>query len=357
MTILAKGLRIALALIGAALAAVLIAILATAVRTARPIGVQHLLANDPGNPPIPLTLLYPTTSEPGWAWLGTSAVRLATNGVVDGQRLPLIIISHGTGGTSTSHRDTALALAEAGFVVAAPLHPGDNFQDASKVGTPNWIADRARHIARSTSHLLQSWPGHPQLDPTRVGIFGYSAGGTTALVTIGGRPDFGKIASHCAATPEFVCTLLATNAPIQAPPAQPWTHDPRIIAAVIVAPGFGFTFAPDGLATVTAPVQLWAGGADTNVPLATNAEAIRQHLPRGAQFHLEPQAGHFAFLPPCGPLRLLLPPMLCTDPDGFDRANFHKRFNATVVDFLKAELRTTALRADTGLQSAPEKGE
>jgi predicted dienelactone hydrolase len=34
-----------------------------------------------------------------------------------------------------AHADTAQALAEAGFVVVAPMHPGDNFQDDRIVGS------------------------------------------------------------------------------------------------------------------------------------------------------------------------------------------------------------------------------
>ena len=44
---------------------------------------------------------------------------------VTGTKLPLIIISHGYVGWFGGHHDTAAALADAGFVVAAINHPGD----------------------------------------------------------------------------------------------------------------------------------------------------------------------------------------------------------------------------------------
>ena len=37
--------------------------------------------------------------------------------------------------------------------------------------------------------MLASWPHHDALDPSRIGMFGFSAGGFTALVAIGGTPD------------------------------------------------------------------------------------------------------------------------------------------------------------------------
>jgi predicted dienelactone hydrolase len=48
-------------------------------------------------------------------------------------------------------------------------------------------------------YMLASWQHHEALDPFRVGMFGFSAGGFTALVAIGGTPDMSTVAPHCAA--------------------------------------------------------------------------------------------------------------------------------------------------------------
>ena len=47
-------------------------------------------------------------------------------------KLPLIVISHGQDGWFGGHHDTAEALADAGFVVAAINHPGDNALSATR---------------------------------------------------------------------------------------------------------------------------------------------------------------------------------------------------------------------------------
>lgn len=339
MTVAKKLTRTLLVLLGIAALTLVVAIAATAVRPARTIGMQQVLAADAGHPPIQVTLLYPSSDKPRWTWFGMAAAMLAPDGAVDGTGQPLVVISEGTAGTSMSHLDTALALAEAGYVVAAPLHTGDNFRDDTNVGTSDWMVDRARHIARVNDHLLGEWPGRTQLDPGKVGLFGFSAGGTTGLIAIGGTPDFAQVAPHCAARPEFVCMLLKPGVPLRVPSASEWTHDGRVKAAVIVAPGFGFTFGPSGLSDVRVPVQLWAGAADTNVPPATNTDAVRRALPTAPQFHLVERAGHFSFLPPCGLLKPLLPRMVCSDEEGFDRAVFHRKFNKDVVSFFDATLR------------------
>jgi predicted dienelactone hydrolase len=45
-------------------------------------------------------------------------------------------------GSVGSHTDTALALASAGFVVAAVQHTEDETIDTRYVGMPRWLADR-----------------------------------------------------------------------------------------------------------------------------------------------------------------------------------------------------------------------
>jgi predicted dienelactone hydrolase len=263
---------------------------------------------------------------------GHAAIPVVIWAPASGTGLGLIVISHGTGAAPLSHIDTAQALAEAGFVVVAPMHPGDNFQDDSAVGKPAWFADRSRHVSRVIDYMLGGWEGHARLAPGRIGIFGFSAGATTALVSIGGVPDLGRIAPHCAATPEFVCRILAP----QSGEAPVWSHDSRIAAAVIAAPGIGFAFEPAGLSRVRVPVQLWSGDADDTVPYATNAAIVQRLLPTPPEFHSVAGAVHLSFLAPCTPQT---PPFLCQDKPGFDRAAFHRTFNQSVTSFFQQRLR------------------
>jgi predicted dienelactone hydrolase len=284
------------------------------------VSVQQASVEDPGHPPIPVAI---------WSPAGGAA-------------LPLVVISHGTGAGLISHIDTAQALAQAGFVVVAPMHPGDNFRDDSAVGRPQWFVDRARHVGKVIDFMFAHWEGHARLAPNRVGIFGFSAGGTTALISIGGEPDLARVPAHCAAQREFVCTLM--QAPPAAGAASPsWTHDRRIAAAVIAAPGLGFAFVPSGLANVRVPVQLWAGAADQTVPDETNTAVVRRLLTGPVDFHSVPGAGHLSFLAPCGPDS---PPQICQDGPGFDRAAFHGELNRSMVAYFRAHL--TAVAGDAG---------
>ena len=325
-----RGLGLMLLLVVAAVSYMV----ATGQQGSRPVGFQTISVPDPKGPPLMVGVWYPTNAAQWPMLLGLSVQWAAPDSPVAGKALPLVVISHGQGGGIGSHADTALGLASAGFVVAAPMHTGDNFADQSDVGGPKWFVDRARHISLTIGYMLARWHDHASIDASRIGMFGFSAGGTTALIAIGGQPDFARLAQHCAKAPEFACELWKPGkAPLPAPDS--FAGDGRIKAAVIAAPGFGFAFVPDGLSNVHVPVQLWSGTADTHVPYATNVAPVAAALGPLATVHRVPEAGHFSFLVPCGPIG---PPLLCHDAKGFDRAAFHKRFDAAVVAFFEAKL-------------------
>lgn len=335
---LLKVLGFLAAAVVATVAGVAILQVVTAERPSRPVAIDQVAVRAPGQRPVMVTLVYPTRSKPRLVWTGAGFTLISPRGEMAPGRRPLIILSHGTGASPLSHIDTALKLAEAGYVVAAPLHGGDNFADQSAVGGPDWIQGRARDLATTADFLLGRWDRRAGLDSGRVGVFGFSAGGVTALVAVGAKPDLSLVGPHCAQRPEFVCQLYGKSA-AAAPGGPAWTVTPVIRAAVIVAPGLGFTLPPERLSGVAVPVQLWQGEADVNVPPATNAEVVRQGLKSPVDYRLTPGAGHFSFLAPCTlAAKVLMPRMLCADRPGFDRAAFHRRFNAAVVAFFDRSL-------------------
>ena len=297
-------------------------------------GFQFQTVPDPDDRPIQTAIWYPSRDPP--TRLPNLDMSVALNGAATGEALPLVIISHGNGGTLIGHRDTAIALADAGFVVAAPMHTGDNFQDQSRLGAERWFTDRPRHIRQVIDYMLGDWTEYARIDPRRVGFFGFSMGGFTGLVVIGGTPDFARLRLFCANQPaDFVCSFLrqAGSEVLNNSPRLPvWLSDERVKAAVLAAPGLPIVFRPESIGRVNVPVQLWSAPADDRVPSLQVAE-LRRLLPAPVEYHSVPGAGHFAFLPPCA-----ISAELCTDPPGFDRAAFHVEFNASVVEFFRTRL-------------------
>jgi predicted dienelactone hydrolase len=65
---------------------------------------------------------------------------------------------------------------------------------------------------------------------------------------------------------------------------------------------------------------------------------VDRSLPSKHEYHVVPNAGHFAFLAPCPPALAKEVPQICVDASGFDRVAFHKQFNADVLAFLRTHL-------------------
>ena len=303
-------------------------------------GFQRGFAADIEGQSLEIGIWYPIQATVQPIVMGPTTMNVAVNAIAQGKGLPLVVMSHGTGSSFLGHFDTAIALADAGFVVVAVTHTGDNYADHSRSAD---IMDRPRQISRVIDHMLSTWDGRATIDPARIGMFGFSAGGFTALVSIGGIPDFSTIGPMCRQYPgDFACQLIAkggSNVTVPHGSTMTGSADLRIKAAVVAAPALGFTFSPDGLKNVKVPLQLWRAENDLLVPHPRYAEAVRLALPQAPDYHVVPNAGHFDFLVPCSTALASIAPAICTGAVGFDRAAFHASFNAAVVSFLSNALK------------------
>lgn len=286
--------------------------------------------------PLTTGIWYPTLTPSHPITVGLTPMEAARDAPPLSGPHPVVLISHGNGGDLTSHANLAIALAQAGFIAAAPRHDGDNFLDHRRELDP---LPRAHALSAVLDYLATTW--HPGSAATaHAGAFGFSAGAMTVLLAAGGRLDLARLGPHCTnAAPYFDCALMRTHAR-RAPPRPTWiaVRDPRIAAIAIAAPALGFAFGPEGLAAVTQPVQLWQADDDRVLPPALYAAAVRGALPAPPEFHAVPGAGHFDFLPPCPTDLARAAPSICASAATFDRAAFQRGFTAAVVAFFKAHL-------------------
>ena len=248
----------------------------------------------------------------------------------------LIVFSHGSGGTYLGHADSAIALAEAGFIVATINHPGDTAGDTGQRLRLTSLTRRPVDIGRLIDHLLDASPYREVIDPARIGFFGFSRGGFTGLALAGAEPDFDAARTTVCGRSWFSlpCLVLTlSSAPEHAP-----LRDRRIRAAVIADP-LALGFPPDHVREIGIPIQLWRSerGGDGVEPI--DVEVLVPDLPPGSSYQVVPGSGHFAFLAPCSPeLARVVPDDICVDEGDFDRVAFHQRFNASMVTFFQATL-------------------
>jgi predicted dienelactone hydrolase len=275
-----------------------------------------------GGTPFPMLVMYPTRAAEQPERVGPYPVTVAIDAPVEPGPHPLVIVSHGTGGSHLLYRIVGAHLARSGFVVAAPEHPRNNRNDNSLGGTDTIVANRPEHVRQAIDWVYADAPLGPVLAPDTVAVVGHSLGGYTGLALAGGHPYCGP---HESADGE------AHPVPV--------TADARVKALVLLAPATPWFAWPGGLVDVHVPILMVTGEKDESTT-AWHAETVLRGLPETTSIeHVSvPGAGHYSFLAPF-PEAMTNPSFPPSqDPPGFDRAAFHEELKVLVEGFLRRTL-------------------
>lgn len=284
-----------------------------------------------------------------------------------GTRFPLVLLSHGTGGSANDQDWLASALAAHGYIVAAVNHPGNNeLEPLTREGFMLWW-ERAADLSNVLDALLADAQFGTHIDPARIGAAGFSLGGYTVLEIAGARTDVHALEAFCRSPQaDAIChppeakRLVAgasgasgASAPLPTPPTPAMRasfarsgdsyRDARVRAVFAIAPALGEAFDADAFKDVTIPVALLAGTADTTVPPDTNVRRIagflRQANLRQASLTMVPGASHYTFLDTCLPGAVERLARICKDGPGVDRDAVHALAAREVLAFFARNLR------------------
>jgi predicted dienelactone hydrolase len=308
--------------------------------TARAAGIHELVVPpDRSGPQISARLWTPCASPPGPITVNRGTVRLTTQGVKNcapsSKRLPLIVISHGGLEDMFSHHDTAEFLANAGFAVVAFNHTQDSgYSTKDQMDNISGFLVRPIDVKRVINFALSSSQSFADIDSKRIGFFGHSRGGYTGLVLAGAVPNFKAPPFPC---PEawHMCRQMRDN---DMPEQRDSGFDPRIKAFVIADP---VSFFPDksSLQRVAAPIQLWSSERGGLGVRPEDVMSLKKNLPDNPEFYRPANSAHLDFLFPCSDDEAKAMSFQCIDdPPGFDRADFHREFNAQMLDFFRKHL-------------------
>jgi len=271
---------------------------------------------------FPALVLYPSGAPERPTRLGPYRLDVAMDGPVADGAFPLVVVSHGSGGSHLAYRTLAAHLARRGFVVALPEHPRNNRDDDTLAGTDTLLAERPRQASLAIDRVYADAALGPHLLPDTVAVVGHSMGGYTALALAGGEP-----------------TAFAHETPDRQPRAVPVTPDPRVKALVLLAPATPWFMAPGALRNVRVPILMRTAERDPHTP-GWQAEIVERGLAEGVPLdhRVIPNAGHFSFLAPF-PAEMTNPAFPPSqDPPGFDRERFHQELNAEIEAFLRRVL-------------------
>ena len=321
---------LALAALGVMLAAAAAA--AAAAAGAEGVGFRDIPVEAAGERLL-VALWYPADAVAGQTAVGPFTMSATRDAPVSDGRHGLVLLSHGTGGGRLNHRDTAIRLAEGGYIVAAPEHAGDSWRDGRFSGTSENWRRRPRQLSAMLDRLLVDVELGPHVDPARIGAAGHSAGGYSVLALIGGRADLALLARHCterrSEDPEF-CAYGRAGGPTGGP--MPDLGDARIAAVVAVAP-VGALFGAGAFAGVDVPAQIHRLGGDTVLREPWHAVNVATLLGESAELVVHRDAHHFAFISPFPPALVgrVGPP--AHDPAGFDRRAFLAGIDEQILRF------------------------
>lgn len=300
------------------------------------VGITELPA---GTTDGPVTVFYPSRAEVKTVRRGSFSFQLAPDSPPTAGNRRLIVISPGSGSSPWAYANLAQTLVSDGFVVAMPEHKGDNYKDPSEPGPRSWKR-RPLEVSHAIDAVAKDGRFAALLSFDKVGMYGMSAGGHTALTLAGGRWSPAQLLRHCQAHigDDFqACVGLSTEL------SSGWLdglkervalwvlqrrlddstwytyQDPRI--AVVVA---GVPFAADfdlaSLAVPRVPLALVTARKDKWLNPRYHSDAVLNACASCTHLADLATGGHGALLSPLPPNLSGTLGGLVNDPPGFDRS-------------------------------------
>jgi predicted dienelactone hydrolase len=254
-------------------------------------------------------------------------------------RHPVVLLSHGMGGTYLTLNWLATGLAAKGAIVIGVNHPNGWFRDRQPDKMFNhWT--RVQDLQAALAHVVADKDLGALIDPERIYAAGFSFGGWTALSIGGATADLKGSLDYCttAGDRSFNCTDLKIYGldPTKIDPAL-WTasyKDVRVKAVASIDPGLTWGMKPENVSKIDQSQLLIIGlgtGVDRHYATDTTerGSGLEQLVPDAESVALAP-ATHFTAMPVCKPegVEILTSEKddpVCTDPAGTDRAAVHSK--------------------------------
>ncbi len=305
----------------------------------------------PGVPSGPITAWYPSTAPETTRIMGPFVLKAAWDGAPVRGNGALIALSHGSGGSALTYYDMARVLVEAGFVVISPEHEGDNWQDQSKTGPASW-KQRPAEISLAIDRIQSEPTFAPLLDKQRVGVFGMSAGGLTALMFSGASWSLDRLVKHCAnhfeedmgfcayrestagagqidgETRSRIKEQFERAAQSGTVDTTKYTYQDKRVKAVVAAVPVGAVIDPASLRTPAVPTALISAELDRILAPRWHVLAIEDACKSCVPLAALKQGGHVSILSPLPDVVIQALGAWAKSPPGFDRATltplYHK---------------------------------
>jgi predicted dienelactone hydrolase len=305
-------------------------------------------------PAVGVTPAETLTIGPRGAPLFVGGVVAGSASVAEG-RWPVVLLSHGTGGSALQLAWLGTALARAGFVAIGVNHHGNSGAEPplDPRGFFLWW-ERTIDLRVALDYVVRDSLLGPHVDTTRVAAAGFSLGGYTALSLAGARTDRKLFEEFCASPArDFTCEPqpefpeaparfadLAERDSLtrQSLRRAAESHaDSRVSSVAVLSPAVVRALTATSLRQLGKPLLIIGAESDHIAPIATNARYVASLTP-ASRLVLLPGADHYVFLNECTEHGRQLLPDVCVDGAGVDRAEIHRRAAQLIINFLRARV-------------------
>lgn len=257
-------------------------------------------------------------------------------------RHPVVLVSHGTGGTYRSLAWLSAGLAERGAIVVAVDHPNGTWSDFDlSKAVFHWT--RAQDLSTALDALGQNPKFAAHMDAERVMATGFSFGGWTALSLGGLRANHEGIVKTCTSMPEMsMCeAFMSPRVNLPGIDKNDWNAsyaDARVTHVAAIDPGFVWGLSSGDMSNVKTTLVSLGTGEDRLLAADFDQSGFRDLVPQASVLAISP-ANHFTAMPVCQPAGAAIlkeedDDPVCTDPEGTNRYQVHLQ----IIDRLARDL-------------------
>ena len=301
--------------------------------------------------PVTVHIWYPTTATGPTTTIGESALFWGFPAFPDAAPTPgphpVVLMSHGSGGKAFRHLWLATRLADAGFIVIAPDHPGSTSGDSDPAQTLH-IWNRPADLSALIDWISTSPPLGLQPDLTHIGAFGFSMGGHSVLSSAGAQVSLDQFNDYCTTFAGQIDCGWYQSAGIDLTALdraqfEQSNLDPRISATVTLDPALARSMTTDSLHQINTPVLVINLGTATERPAQMDASQMAALL-SNATHTSTPGATHFSAMDPCRLLGRIIIGLagqdsICADTAGRSRAAIQPDLAPQIIGFFQQNLR------------------
>ncbi|WP_461080525.1 alpha/beta hydrolase family protein [Spirosoma flavus] len=269
------------------------------------------------------------------------------NGQLPTHKMPLIMVSHGTGGGRLTLEWLAQGLVREGFIVAAVDHWGNTYDNKVPLEfLKPW--QRPLDISFALTALLKNTPFKAVIDARRIGAAGFSFGGYTVIALAGAKLDYKALLSYYKTKghqeiniPELpgVANYLDDPSLKAAIEKLPVLQDNRIRAYLAICPALGQGFQrKDQMEAINKPLYIIGSQSDSMAPVQTNARHYHSLISGSDYYEFGGKTGHYVMLNEAIAEVKKSDPIYFSDSDNVDRHHVHAKVVHLSGQFFRKKL-------------------